>query len=294
MQVGFRERDGASLAGLDRCLILDPRVGEHLQDLARLIDGLSIRSRIPQIEVSAADHVALVLRVLAQPSEADRLALRAFAAEQGVEILLQPGGSDSVLALDPPERVLDYSPDGGPDRLRFRPGDFVQINAEVSRQAVLQALQWLSLQPGERVLELFCGLGNFSIPLARAGAQVTALEGEAGLVTRARDNAARLGLAIDFRQADLSHPQANGAWRKERFDAVLLNPPRSGALDILALIAATGGRRILYVSCHPGTLARDAGRLVHTHGYRLTRAGVMDMFPHTAHVESMALFERRP
>lgn len=292
--VGFRESGRPFLAALKRCPVLDPRVGERLVELGRLIDRLSIRMKIPQIEVAGADHMALVFRVLDTPNDADCEVLRGFAAEHGFELLLQPGGPDSIVALEPPEKVLDYSPDGGPDRLRFRPGDFIQINEAVSRQSVRQAIEWLAPQPSERVLELFCGLGNFSVPLARAGAAVTAVEGEAGLVRRARDNAKRLGWSIAFHQADLFQPRPDAAWLAGRFDALLLDPPRSGALEVLPLIARLAPARLLYVSCHPGTLARDAGLLVREYGYRLRRAGVMDMFPHTAHVESMALFERQP
>jgi 23S rRNA (uracil1939-C5)-methyltransferase len=287
--VGFRERESSFLAALDRCVVLDPRVGEKLRELGALVAGLSLRAQLPQIEVATADPVALVLRVLAPPTPQDLEALSAFAIEHDVDLYLQPGGPDSVAPFGN-VRELSYAPQIEPDRLHFRPTDFIQINAEISRQAVAQALDWLALKPGERVLELFSGLGNFSIPLARTGAHVVAVEGEASLVARARANAERLGLAIETSQADLFQPQADAAWARGRYDAVLLDPPRAGAQEILPLLGKLGAPRIVYVSCHPGTLARDAGLLVHEHGYRLVRAGVMDMFPHTAHVESMALF----
>ncbi|TXH04232.1 MAG: 23S rRNA (uracil(1939)-C(5))-methyltransferase RlmD [Nevskiaceae bacterium] len=290
--VGFRERESSYLAALDACQVLDARVGLRLKALAALIDTLAIRAQLPQIEVAAADHVALVLRVLETPAEADLEKLRAFAAAEGVEIYLQPGGPQTIAPLSPPARVLDYSPDGSDLRLRFQPTDFIQVNGSISQQIVRRAIAWLAPQPGERVLELFCGLGNFSAPLARTGVELVAVEGEAGLVQRARDNAARLGLTMRFERADLFVPDAHAPWLQGHFDAVLLDPPRSGAKEVLPLVAAKSPRRIVYVSCHPGTLARDAGLLVHEHGYRLVRAGVMDMFPHTAHVESMALFEK--
>ncbi|TXI10132.1 MAG: methyltransferase domain-containing protein, partial [Rhizobium sp.] len=176
--------------------------------------------------------------------------------------------------------------------LRFQPTDFIQINGSISQQIVRRAIEWLAPEPGERMLELFCGLGNFSAPLAKTGVELVAVEGEQGLVQRARENAERLGLKIRFEQADLFTQGADAPWMQGHFDAVLLDPPRSGAKEMMPLIAAKKPRRIVYVSCHPGTLARDAGALVNEHGYRLVRAGVMDMFPHTAHVESMALFER--
>ncbi len=289
--VGFRERESSFLAALTRCRVLDPRVGEKLRALGDLVASLSLRAQLPQIEVATADVVALVLRVLAPPSDDDLQRLRAFAAEHDVDLYLQPGGPDTIQAFGD-VRELSYAPQREPDRLHFRPTDFIQINGEVSRQAVNQALDWLELKPGERVLELFSGLGNFSVPLARAGAQVTTVEGEASLVQRARDNAQRLGLEIEAHKGDLFQSQSDAPWAKAAYDAVLIDPPRAGAQEILPLLGKIGARRILYVSCHPGTLARDAGLLVHEHGYRLVRAGVMDMFPHTAHVESMALFVR--
>lgn len=289
--VGFRERESSFLAALDRCVVLDPRVGEKLRDLGQLIGGMNLRAQLPQIEVACADPVALVLRVLAPVEQADAERLHAFAVEHDVDLYLQTGGPDSIAPFTTP-RELSYAPLVEPDRLHFRPTDFIQVNAELSRKAVRQALEWLAPQPGERVLELFSGLGNFSIPLARSGAQVIAVEGEASLVQRARDNAERLGLSIEFSKADLFKPQADAAWARGVYDAVLLDPPRAGAQEILPLLGKLAAKRILYVSCHPGTLARDSGLLVNEHGYRLVRAGVMDMFPHTAHVESMALFEK--
>lgn len=290
--VGFRERESSFLAALDACLVLDARVGLRLKAIAGLIDQLDIRLQLPQIEVAAADHVALVLRVMEASGEADLERLRQFAKAENVEIYLQPGGPQTIVPLTPPARVLDYSPDGSELSLQFQPSDFIQVNGSISQQIVRRAIEWLAPQPGQRMLELFCGLGNFSAPLARHGVELVAVEGEAGLVQRARDNARRLGLDIRFEQADLFAPAVDAPWLQGHFDAVLLDPPRSGAKEILPLVAAKRPARIVYISCHPGTLARDAGMLVNEHGYRLVQAGVMDMFPHTAHVESMALFER--
>lgn len=290
--VGFRERESSFLAMLESCQVLDARIGLKLKALAALMDTLSIRDQLPQIEVAAVDHVALVLRVLKEPSPEDLQKLQQFAETEDFEIYLQPGGPKTITPLQPPARVLDYSPDGSELRLRLEPTDFIQINGSVSQQIVRRTLEWLAPKAGERVLELFCGLGNFSAPLAKAGVELVAVEGEAGLVQRARDNAQRLGLNIRFECADLFKPVADASWHQGKFDAVLLDPPRTGAREVLPLIASKQPQRIVYVSCHPGTLARDAGELVHQHGYRLVRAGVMDMFPHTAHVESMALFEK--
>lgn len=292
MLIGFRERASNFLAVLDSCVVLDERVGQKFKILSATLSQLSIAREIPQLEISCADHAAIVLRVLQPPTEADRAALAELAQREGFEIYLQSGGPDSVKPLLPPARPLTYSPDGSDLSLRFEPLDFIQINDAMNQQIVNQALDWLAPQAGESVLELFCGLGNFSMPLARRGVKLTAVEGEAGLVQRARENAQRNGLDIRFERADLFTTGGEAPWLQGRFDKLLLDPPRSGAKEILPLAVKHLPQRIVYVSCHPGTLARDAGTLVHEHGYHLRRAGVMDMFPHTAHIESMALFER--
>jgi 23S rRNA (uracil1939-C5)-methyltransferase len=312
--VGFRERETPLLAAIDRCVVLDARVGSRIRALATLIDGLSIAAQLPQIEVACDDDSAvLVLRVLAEPSAADRAALAEFAARENLRFWLQPGGLDSAGPLAAPAPAtsaeidaaaattsagslppspLRYSPDGSALSLAFGPLDFVQVNGELAQAMVRQALDWLRPGPGDTVLELFAGLGNFTAPLAATGARVTAVEGEAALVRRGRENLQRNGLDAEFLRADLFAADPRAAWLQRRYDLALLDPPRSGAREVLPAVAATQPRRIVYVSCHPGTLARDAGELVGSHGYVLQRAGVLDMFPHTAHVESMALFER--
>ncbi|MCH9827039.1 MAG: 23S rRNA (uracil(1939)-C(5))-methyltransferase RlmD [Gammaproteobacteria bacterium] len=289
--VGFRERHSALIADIERCEVLDARVGNLIRPLSKLVSQLSLRDRIPQIEVAATDRVALVFRVLDPLGGDDRFKLEAFGRQHAVDIYIQPDGLDSLRPLGRVE-PLTYTPDGSETRLRFEPIDFIQVNATVAERMLRQALDWLAPAPSESVLELFCGLGNFSIPLAQAGANVTALEGDAGLVRRAQDNARRLGLDIRFAKADLFKPRPDAPWLAGDVDLCLLDPPRSGAREVLPLVAAKAPRRIVYVSCHPATLARDAAILVHEHGYRLERAGILDMFPHTAHVESMALFVR--
>jgi len=291
MLVGFRERDSALVTALTRCDVLDERIGLRVQALSDVLAGLSIAARIPQIEVAGGEHMAIVIRVLSPPTDADRAALITFAIEHDFDVYLQPGSPDDLEPLTS-ARPLRYAPDDSPLRLEFLPSDFIQINGALSQRMVRQALDWLALSPGESVLELFAGLGNFTAPLAAAGALVTAVEGEAGLVARGRDNLARNGLQARFLRADLFKPDPHAEWLRGRYDAALLDPPRSGAAEIIPHVAAVKPRRIVYVSCHPATLARDAGELVRTHGYRLRRAGVLDMFPHTAHIESMALFER--
>lgn len=292
--VGFREADSPYVAQLDACVVLDPRVGGKLKALAECVGALNINTLVPQIEVAAAGTVTLVFRVMQPPTDADRQVLREFGRAHGFEIHLQTGGYDTIQPLDPPATALALSPDGSELRLAFRPTDFIQVNDAVNRQMVRQALDWLGGPglAGRKVLELFCGLGNFSLPLARAGADVTAIEGEGGLVERARQNARINALDVRFEQADLFTPDPKVDWLRARYDAALLDPPRAGAREVLPFVADAGPARIAYVSCHPGTLARDAGYLVHERGYRLARAGILDMFPHTSHVESMALFER--
>jgi 23S rRNA (uracil1939-C5)-methyltransferase len=288
VRIGFREKDSPFTAQLESCDVLDERVGRKLVPLARCIERL--HTRVSQIEVAAADTVALVFRVMAVPTTEDLGILKDFGQQEGFEILLQTGGPETVCALTPPATPLAYSPDGSDLRLGFRPLDFIQVNGVVNQLMVRQALDWLALQSGTHVLELFSGLGNFSLPLARTGARVTAVEGEAGLVEKARENARDMNLDIRFEKADLFKPDPKAGWLKDQYDAVLLDPPRAGAREVLPHVAARKPARILYVSCHPGTLARDAAYLVHEQGYRLKRAGILDMFPHTTHVESMALF----
>lgn len=295
--VGFREADSPYVAQLESCAVLDPRVGLKLKDLAECIGRLNINTLVPQIEVAAAGTVALVFRVMQEPTAADREVLRAFGEQHGFEIHLQTGGYDTIKPLAG-STPLVLSPDGSELKLTFLPTDFVQVNDSVNQQMVRQALAWLAGKAGPaplaglRVLELFCGLGNFSLPLAKAGANVTAVEGERGLVERARGNASANGLDIRFEHADLFTPDARVDWLRAKYDAALVDPPRAGAKEVLPLVADGTPARIVYVSCHPGTLARDAAFLVHDCGYRLARAGILDMFPHTSHVESMALFER--
>jgi 23S rRNA (uracil1939-C5)-methyltransferase len=294
MLVGFRERNASFVTDLDRCEVLHPKLGERLQPLKALLEGLAIRSQVPQVEMSMGDTTcALIFRVLQRPGEEDRQRLRRFGAEHGFVIYLQPGGPDSVQPLEGAGADLCYTLPALDLRLCFSPQDFTQINLELNRLMVERALALLEPQPEERVLDLFCGMGNFSLPLGRRAGQVTGVEGEAGLVARARQNAAANHVDnARFYAANLYQVLDGEPWMRERFDAALLDPPRSGALQILPQLPRLGVERLLYVSCYPATLARDAGVLVNELGYRMRKAGVMDMFPHTTHVESIALFER--
>lgn len=294
--VGFRERSSSFVADLRECHTLAEPIGRLIEPLSKLLSGLSIRAHVPQIEVAVGDQVsALVFRIMKELTPADREALEAFQRAHGVEIYLQPGGYDTVAPLMAPATPLEYRLPHFDVQVRFAPTDFIQINGELNARMVERAVEHLEPNADDHILELFCGLGNFSLPLARRGARVTAVEGEAGLVARARENARRNGLAnIDFHVADLSNPEfRDSPWARAQYDKVLLDPPRAGAREALALIDAVGAKQVVYVSCHPGTLARDAGILVHEHGFQLEAAGVMDMFPHTAHVESIAVFRRQ-
>lgn len=291
--VGFRERGAPFVAQLERCHVLTADVGDHLTDLGELIDGLSIRERLPQIEVAAADNAtALVFRVLDPPSDADRDRLATFGARFGFSIYLQPGGEDTIAPLASDAPALYYELPRFDARLYFQPNDFVQINAGINEQLVDAVVDALQLGPDDDVLELFAGLGNLSIPIARHANSVTAIEGESALIQRAEANAAANGVDnIRHFESNLFEPGEAPEWAG-RYDVVVIDPPRAGAAEMLALTAASGARRIVYCSCHPATLARDAGVLVDTYGYRLSAAGVANMFPHTAHVESIAVFDK--
>jgi 23S rRNA (uracil1939-C5)-methyltransferase len=292
--VGFRERDPRFVADLAHCDVLDPALGGKLDVLGALLNDMQGAASIPQIEFSAGDAACvLVFRHLQPLSDADREKLAAFGREHGFAILLQPGGIDSVHAIEPGSVDLHYTLPAYDLKLAFTPLDFVQVNARINQKMIAHALELL--QPGEkdRVLDLFCGLGNFSLPITRHAARVCGVEGDTGLVDRARANAAANGIGnAEFHIGDLAGDVRGSAWARAEWDLMLLDPPRSGAESLLQQLPGKSVRRVVYVSCHPASLARDAGTLVRTHGFRLEAAGVMDMFPHTGHVESIALFER--
>jgi 23S rRNA (uracil1939-C5)-methyltransferase len=292
--VGFRERQGSFIAAIDGCEVLAEPVNRLIAPLSALLTSLSIRERLPQIEVAVAENAtALVLRVLDPPSDADRQALQAFESAHGVHFLLQSKGPDSIVPLTPPAPTLEYTLPAFDVRLRFLPTDFVQVNASINRLLVARVIELLRLDATSRVLDLYCGLGNFSLPMARHSAHVTAVEGDAGLVERACANARLNGLDnAEFHVANLAEPAAlQAAWWHGPFSHVLLDPPRAGARELLPQLGRLRPERLAYVSCHPATLARDLGILVHEQGFRLLAAGVADMFPHTAHIESVAILE---
>jgi 23S rRNA (uracil1939-C5)-methyltransferase len=306
--VGFRERLAPFIADVQHCDVLSDPVGDLITPLATLLMTLTIRERVPQIEVAVADNaVALVLRVLEPPSGADLDRLREFGKTHAVRLYLQPGGLDSVHELDTPGEPLAHGSAGLRYRLpkfklelEFLPTDFIQINGTVNEALVSQAVELLELNPTAEVLDLFCGIGNFTLPLARSAGRVVGVEGDAALVARARHNAAVNGLEnTEFHVADLARLPADttasfqGApWVRKGYTHVLLDPPRAGAREVLGTVASLQPQRVLYISCHPGSLARDLGVLVNEQGFTLEAAGVLDMFPHTAHFESLALLTR--
>ena len=289
--VGFRERRSTFVTDIQGCLVLPPHVSALIPGMRVLIGKLSVPDRMPQVEVAVGDEaVVLVLRHLLPLNEQDCTLLREFADAHSVQVWLQPRGPDSAALFHPvPAPALFYTlPEFGL-RIAFRPTDFTQVNHAVNRLLVSRAVRLLDPQPGERIGDLFCGLGNFSLPIATRGAQVIGIEGSAALVERARQNAAANGLVAQFETGNLFEPNLApyGA-----FDKLLLDPPREGAIELVKTLPEAWPKRIVYVSCDAATLARDAGVLVNTKGFRLAAAGVVNMFPHTAHVESIALFER--
>jgi 23S rRNA (uracil1939-C5)-methyltransferase len=293
---GFREREKPYIADIRRCEVLPKPLADLPQELAALAATLAIKEKMPQVEVAVGDQAtALVFRVLEPPGPLDLEKIAAFGAQHGLQIFLQPGGLDSVRPLLEDYEPLSYAVDGGRVVIEFGPVDFIQINRDINAAMVGAALTLLQPQPDDAALDLFCGLGNFTLPLARGTRQVLGIEGDAALVAKARANAARNGIAnAAFALQNLFEPAGFGDWASERYDLVMLDPPRAGAAALLTCMPRWSPRRVVYISCHPGSLARDAGILVADHGFTLSAVGVMDMFPHTTHVESIAVFERRP
>jgi len=292
VHVGFVEQHSKHVAKIRHCETLHPKIGNLIESLAVLIGNLTIAERIPQIEVAMGDNATiLVLRILSQPDRMDRIKLSEFEQTHDLYFYLQPGKQDSTIPLGTERTSLNYSLPDWNVEITFEPADFIQINGEINRQLVKRAIEKLQVKRQHRVLDLFCGLGNFTLPLARVSNEVAGIESEPGLVVRACANAERNGLTnIRFYRADLFADQQDAVWQQLPYDRLLLDPPRAGALEILTGLGSKLPQRIVYISCHPATLARDAGFLVHARGYQLLSAGVLDMFPHTAYVESMAVF----
>lgn len=294
--IGFHEKRSSFVADMTSCEVLPPHISKLLPLLRQLVGQLSIRERLPQIEVACGDAAdVLVLRVLEAPSAADKALLKAFAEHNRVHLYLQPKGPETAYPFWPEAAAdLYYSLPEFSLKMPFFPTEFTQVNHEVNRVLVHRALGLLAPQAGERIADMFCGIGNFSLPMARSGAQVVGMEGSASLVKRAADNAAYNGLSdyVRYQAMNLFEITADTFGALGPFERMLIDPPRDGAAELVKSLVAAPPRRIVYVSCNPATLARDASILVHEQGYRLSVAGVVNMFPHTAHVESIAVFDR--
>ncbi len=297
LMVGFREKSSRYLADLESCVVLHPEVGMRFKELSALIASLKTFNHIPQVEMAMGDSkVALVFRHMQDLPAEDIQALIAFGQQFDFDIYLQPNNPQPVSKLWPKDgrERLSYTLPAEKLEFLFHPLDFTQVNLEINRQMVSQAMALLDVQPNERVLDLFCGIGNFTLACAKRGEFVTGIEGGAEMVSRAEENARHNGINnVEYFAANLEKPPLDAPWTKKQYDKILLDPPRVGAKDILALVPSFQAKRIVYVSCNPATLARDAAELVHTYKYVLKKVGIMNMFPHTSHIEAMAVFEAR-
>ncbi|KMN18506.1 23S rRNA (uracil(1939)-C(5))-methyltransferase RlmD [Pseudomonas weihenstephanensis] len=288
LEVGFRAAGSQDIVAIDHCLVLVQALQPIMTGLPAMLRQLSNPKALGHVELFSGSAIAVLLRHMAPLNEADMQVLQAFCAAHDAQLWLHGDGDPQP--VDAQQR-LGYRLEQWDLELAYRPGDFVQVNAGVNEAMVAQALTWLAPQADERVLDLFCGLGNFALPLAKQVREVVAVEGVTTMVERAGQNAVSNNLHnAAFFQADLSQPLANAQWAKQGFGAVLLDPPRDGAYEAVRALSGLGAKRLVYVSCNPATLARDTVELM-KQGYRLKRAGILDMFPQTAHVEAMALFE---
>lgn len=289
LHVGFRAAASQDIVPIGACPVLVPALQSIALALPEMLRGLQRPERIGHVELFSGTTVVLLLRHTAALPEEDCQRIRRFCIEQQAQLWWQAEGEPQA---DEPQAVAGFALEGFDVQLAWRPGDFVQVNAQINTAMLRQALDWLAPQAHERVLDLFCGLGNFALPLARQVREVVAVEGVASMVQRARDNALSNALEnVQVYQADLSGPLPAADWLQEGFAAVLLDPPRDGALEVIRRMSELGAQRLVYVSCNPATLARDTLELI-GQGYRLQRAGILDMFPQTAHVEAMALFTK--
>lgn len=292
--VGFREKNGKYVTDMKHCEILTPKIAGLLPLLGELNESFTAQDMLPQIEVAVGEHVdVLVLRILQALTPADEALIKRFADTHGVQFWTQTKGPDTVhpfYPLDAPQ--LSYSLPEFNVEMPFAPTEFTQVNSDMNRLMVSRAMRLLDPQPDERIADFFCGLGNFTLPIARRGAQVLGIEGSAALVRRAQQNAEHNNLSGNAKFAAMNLFEVDTPTLVEMgaFDKWLIDPPRDGAIELVKAIGEDGPRRIVYVSCNPATLARDAEVLVHAKGYTLKAAGVMNMFPQTSHVESMAVF----
>lgn len=304
--IGFHERNGRYLADLQSCVILRAEIGTKLEQIAKLIYSLSIYDSIPQIEIACGDeNIALILRCLKPPTTEDLEKIRQISEKYVWTIYLQNKGLDSIeLFNNPTEEDLTYKLFITPDKddkyklddvsivMHFTPIDFIQVNSSINQKMVRSVINLLDLQKEDSVLDLFCGLGNFTLPIALHSREVVGIEGETGLVNRAYKNAEFNGIInVKFYKADLTKENDDTVWQHTKYNKILLDPPRTGAETVCTYIAKFNAKKIVYVSCNPATLARDC-KILSNQGYVLTKVGVLDMFPHTSHVESIAVFDK--
>jgi len=294
--VGFRENDGRFLTDMNHCDILHPAIGKIISDIREMLDQISIKNQVAQAEVSVSDDYAIIIfRNLEAFSENDIEVLKTFEKKHGLSIYLQPGKPLSIHKLGSDEGLpfQHYSLRSYQITLRFLATDFTQVNQEINEKMIDLAITLLEPQENDQILDLFCGLGNFTLPLARYAKQVTGVEGSAEMVERGKMNATFNELQnVGFYPYDLTQSLSSQPWAKPVYNKLLIDPPRSGAWEVIQQLNSLNPQTILYISCNPATLARDAKALVHEQGYTLKKAGVLDMFPHTRHVESIALFTR--
>lgn len=294
--IGFREKFSNYLADIEECEVLHPSIGKHLASLRKLVHSLSQYDQIPQIEVAVSDEVtALIIRHMAALTEKDLEILCQYGEENHLHLYLQPSSADSVHKIWPKDNndLLSYFLPDYQLEMRFHPLDFTQVNGEINREMIASALKLLNLQSSDTVLDLFCGLGNFTLPIARFAKKVIGVEGSPQMVNRATENAKHNQIFnAEFYAANLMQPSETAPWLKLSYDKILLDPPRTGAKEIIPVIANKSVKSIVYVSCNPATLARDASELVYHYQYKLKKIGVINMFPHTSHIEAIALFEK--
>lgn len=292
--LGFHEKNGRFVADLNHCDVLHPKIGFSIELLREFILSLSIFRQLPQIEIACDDtHCALIFRCLKDLSEQDKKCFIQFGQEHNFWIYIEPNKPEKLTKLWP-ENNLSLSYLFEDIKFDFHPKDFTQINPAINQQMVKLALELLSLETNDQALDLFCGLGNFTLPIAQHCKHVTGIEGDKNMILRAQHNAKQNQiLNTDFYSANLFEPEKiNSSWSEKKYDKILLDPPRTGAIEILPFMKKWKPKSIVYVSCNPATLARDAGELVHKYGYCLKKAGIMDMFPHTKHIESIILFTK--
>lgn len=292
--VGFREKNGRFVADMDYCLVLEKPLADLIKPLQELVMAMTIKTHIPQVECAMSDQQpALIMRHMRPLPDEDITRLKEFAKAHDIQLFLQSKGPDTVTPIQPDYSALSFDLPQHNLRYEFLPNDFIQVNQVMNEKMIDRVLSIMNLNKQSKVLDLFCGLGNFTLPIARHSQEIIGVEGDQQLVERARHNAEINNLSnVSFFTADLTKDHSQSAWFQQDFSHVLIDPPRSGAWDILPLIASTSAKTLVYVSCHPASLARDSQRLVDDLGFTMQSAGVMDMFPHTSHVESMAVFTR--